>query len=356
MNSSRSLATYGLIAALALICSPAFAQVSISIDVAPPPLVVDTQPACPDDGYLWTPGYWAYDQDAGAYYWVPGAWVQPPQVGLLWTPAYWGWNDGDYVFYPGYWGDTVGFYGGVNYGHGYWGNGYGGGRWNNGHFEYNTAANNVSRDRVHNTYTDRSVVHSSSSRVSYNGGKGGLKAQPSPEQRAAAGNHIPATAQQQSHFQSAAQQRSHVVKVNAHPGAPAGGAQAPADKQASSFTGGDANKPVAPSGDQIRPQDNPAVTGEKPASPEDRAPAATGDRTPMVEDHTPAPSDKPMTESHPAPGAGEKPVVHEGVAPGGHPGAPGGESHGSAGAKPSAPPAKSQGPSGGNGPGNNNNH
>src|SRR5271154_5972902 len=105
MNSSRCVAV--VIAVLALVSSPALAQVSISIDIAPPPLVVDDQPVCPDDGYLWTPGYWAYDPDAGEYYWVPGAWVQPPEVGFLWTPAYWGWDGNDYVFYSGYWGPTV---------------------------------------------------------------------------------------------------------------------------------------------------------------------------------------------------------------------------------------------------------
>src|SRR5262249_47384317 len=36
----------------------------------PPPLPVYTQPPCPGDDYIWTPGYWAW-ADTG-YYWVPG--------------------------------------------------------------------------------------------------------------------------------------------------------------------------------------------------------------------------------------------------------------------------------------------
>jgi WXXGXW repeat (2 copies) len=68
--------------------TPARAQVDIEIqvDLAPPPLPVYDQPPMPDDGYLWAPGYWAWDDDIG-YYWVPGTWVSPPSPGLLWTPA-----------------------------------------------------------------------------------------------------------------------------------------------------------------------------------------------------------------------------------------------------------------------------
>src|ERR1039458_9339677 len=95
------LATYFIIAVLALGSTTAFAQVSLSIDIAPPPLLVYEQPACPDDGYLWVPGYWAYG-DYG-YYWVPGTWVQPPQIGLFWTPPYWGWGGNAYAFHSGYW-------------------------------------------------------------------------------------------------------------------------------------------------------------------------------------------------------------------------------------------------------------
>ena len=175
------LATYFIIAVLAFGASPAYSQVSISIDIAPPPLEVYDQPACPDDGYLWTPGYWAYGDNA--YYWVPGAWVQPPDIGDLWTPPYWGWDGGAYVFYPGYWGPTVGYYGGINYGYGYGGHGYGGGRWQGGHFSYNTAVNNVSSTNIHNTYVDRTAINKKTSKVSYNGGKGGVQAQPTAQER-----------------------------------------------------------------------------------------------------------------------------------------------------------------------------
>jgi hypothetical protein len=88
--------------------------VEVQAREAPPPLPDYEQPPCPEDGYLWTPGYWGWTN--GGYYWVPGTWVQPPRVGVLWTPGYWGFAGGVYAFHAGYWGPHVGFYGGVNYG------------------------------------------------------------------------------------------------------------------------------------------------------------------------------------------------------------------------------------------------
>jgi hypothetical protein len=161
------------------------------------------QPVCPGDGYLWTPGYWAYDDSVSDYYWVPGAWVIPPEEGYLWTPGYWGWGDGGYLFYDGYWGPTVGFYGGINYGFGYWGGGYGGGRWNNGHFFYNSSVNNLSGGNFHNVYNEK-VENSSENRASFNGGRGGVEARPTSEQEAAVSQrHIPAVATQTQRTQAA---------------------------------------------------------------------------------------------------------------------------------------------------------
>ena len=55
--------------------SPAYAQldVAISIDVEPPPLPVYDQPPIPEPGYLWVPGYWAWDDDTGYYCSNPAA-------------------------------------------------------------------------------------------------------------------------------------------------------------------------------------------------------------------------------------------------------------------------------------------
>jgi hypothetical protein len=151
---------------------------------APPALPDYTQPPPPADGYVWTPGYWAWGPNG--YYWVPGAWVAPPYVGALWTPGYWGFYGGRYLFYPGHWGLHIGFYGGINYGFGYIGYGYEGGYWNSGHFFYNRVYNNLgTRVVVHNVYSYRASDRArvvSRVRPSFNGGSHGVQARPRPSE------------------------------------------------------------------------------------------------------------------------------------------------------------------------------
>jgi hypothetical protein len=194
------------------ISSRAQIGVGVSIRIGPPVLPVYTQPPCPYDGYLWSPGYWAYGDDG--YYWVPGVWVNPPQVGFLWTPGYWGFEGGFYGLHGGYWGPHVGFYGGVNYGYGYGGVGFGGGRWEGGHFSYNTAVLNVNRTVIHNTYIDRTVIHTSTSRTSFNG-PGGITARPNAQEQVAMHeNHVERTSAQVAHQQTASKDRNQFASVN----------------------------------------------------------------------------------------------------------------------------------------------
>jgi hypothetical protein len=199
-----------------------YAQVSVGIgisaNIAPPALPVYVQPPCPVDGYLWEPGYWAYDPDIGGYYWVPGVWVAPPTIGFLWTPCYWGFSDGVYLFHEGYWGPDVGFYGGINYGCGYYGVGFAGGEWRGNRFRYNTAAMRVNSTVIRNTYADRSIITRNrvvNNRVSYNGGRGGVSARPhSAELQAMRERHIQPTRAQLTHQQAAKRDRSQFASVN----------------------------------------------------------------------------------------------------------------------------------------------
>jgi len=163
---------------------------TVYTDNAPPVLQTDDQPECPADGYLWQPGYWAYNP-AGGYYWVNGTWVAPPQEGLLWTPPYWGFEGNRYLFHSGYWGSEVGYYGGIYYGYGYGGHGYYGGNWSGGHFRYNTAVLRVNVNVVHNTYVDRTVVQANPhARVSFNG-PGGVNVKPTTREiQVAKQNHF----------------------------------------------------------------------------------------------------------------------------------------------------------------------
>jgi hypothetical protein len=190
-----------------------FAQIGVSIRIAPPELVAYSQPICPQEGYLWTPGFWAYGQQG--YFWVPGTWVEPPTVGFLWTPGYWGWGSDAYFWNDGYWGPSVGFYGGINYGYGYGGVGYQGGYWRNNQFSYNRSVNNVDIRNFHNTY-EKSVSNSRAiTTVSYNGGNGGTTARANAaEETAAHEHHTPATSAQTGHRNDASQNHEQLQSVN----------------------------------------------------------------------------------------------------------------------------------------------
>ena len=212
----RSLLFAPMLCAIVMLAfsSVSFGQVGIAVSFGPPPLPVYDQPLCPGNGYLWVPGYWAYDNDFSDYYWVPGTWVTPPQVGLLWTPGYWGWNSGQFVFNEGYWAPEVGFYGGINYGFGYFGEGFGGGRWDHGQFFYNQTVNNVNSTVVHNVYKQE-IVNKTTTRVSFNGGNGGVQARPtSAQEKVAHEKHVPPVAAQTQHIQAARSNRDLRASVN----------------------------------------------------------------------------------------------------------------------------------------------
>jgi YXWGXW repeat-containing protein/sporulation related protein len=183
-----------------------------SIGIAPPPLPVYDQPLCPGPGYLWTPGYWAYA--AGDYYWVPGTWVLPPAVGLVWTPGYWGYEGQRYVWHAGYWGPHVGYYGGINYGLGYFGSGYEGGHWENGLFFYNTAVTRVDTTVITNTYDKQVISTATANNVGFNG-PAGITAQPTAQEVAwSRERHTPPTALQVTHQRTARANRALFAAVN----------------------------------------------------------------------------------------------------------------------------------------------
>src|SRR3984885_5548832 len=215
MRTNPSLRFLSIVLAMFIPSSAAFAQIGITVSFGPPALPVYEQPICPAEGWMWTPGYWAYDPDYGDYYWVPGTWVEAPQVGFLWTPGYWGWNTGGFLWNAGYWGPNIGFYGGVNYGFGYIGTGFAGGYWQANHFYYNTSVMNVNRTIIHNTYTKTVINNVSVNRVSYNGGRGGLSARPTAEQeRFASERHTPLSSAQSEHQRVASADRSLRASVN----------------------------------------------------------------------------------------------------------------------------------------------
>lgn len=171
-----------------------------SVAVAPPELPIYEQPSPPDEDLVWTPGYWAWSNDTNDYYWVPGAWAAAPIVGYLWTPGYWVVRRGGFSWRPGYWGPHVGFYGGINYGHGYFGRGYVGGSWRDGRMMYNSAVTNLGNFHSNHIYSQPVAIGASSVRASY----GSETTQPNAAEIAAAGEyHIPPTTAQLQHVHAA---------------------------------------------------------------------------------------------------------------------------------------------------------
>jgi hypothetical protein len=270
--------------AMLLMSSASFGQLRISVSFGPPALPVYEQPLCPGDGYIWVPGYWAWGDDYDDYYWVPGTWILPPEAELFWTPPYWAWVDGGFAFYDGYWGPQVGFYGGIDYGFGYFGDGFVGGRWDHGHFFYNRAVNNINVTEIHNVY-NTTVVNTSdrTNRISYNGGDGGVNAHPTPQQEAAARDrHVPPAAVQLQHVQAAHANAEFRASVN-HGKPPVAATARPAQ-----FSGPDA----VPAREAGAPYNPPANRGTNPPESGRRASPSTAvhpnDLPPM--EHAAAPN------------------------------------------------------------------
>ena len=309
-----------LLLALLLCAIPAssYAGVFISVGFAPPVLPVYEQPPCPQPGLMWTPGYWAYGPDG--YYWVPGAWVPAPYEGALWTPGYWGWSGGLYVFHEGYWGRHVGYYGGVNYGFGYMGIGFVGGEWRGHEFAYNRAVMRVDERFVHTTYVDREVVNRYTvvrdSRVAYSGGPGGIRHDPSPEERVAEHEqHVAKTSFQAQHENTFKSDRTAYAKNNGgHPQNLAVSRPLPAETHAAP-----AARPMQQSAARPTPQQQsrPALQQQsRPAQQQQYHPAPQQQSRPAPQVQSrPAPQQQyhpaPQQQSHPAPQAQSHPAPQQ---------------------------------------------
>jgi hypothetical protein len=308
-------------ASAAMLAGAAQAQVSIDIraNLAPPPLPYYEQPVIPAEGYIWVPGFWAWDETQADYYWVPGTWVEPPQPELLWTPTYWGWDEGRYLFHPGYWGREVGFYGGIDYGYGYGGEGYAGGRWDNGHFFYNRSVNNIENVRITNVYNQTVVVNNRINNVSFNGGNGGITARPTPQQEAIARErHVEATPVQRQHIEAASKDRALFSKQNhgepAVAATPRAGVFQGAGVSHGSRTPGAARPNGEPNGAE-RPGAvvNRPMAGEKPTPvepPREGQPRPNERVAPAVEEQR-RPAQEPPRAEEPRKPAEQRPIVEE---------------------------------------------
>jgi len=304
MHMRRICSALCLALALAAWALPGAATAQIACignEYPPPELPVYDQPPIPEPGFIWAPGYWACGPYG--YFWVPGTWVLPPDVGLLWTPGYWAWGDGFYLWIAGYWALQIGFYGGIDYGYGYTGFGYEGGYWDNGVFAYNRTVNNFGRVRITHVYERDVIVAPGATRVSFNGGSGGTKARPTPEQEAAAHEpHVAASPAQLKHERTASEDKSLLASEN-H-GRPSIAATA----KPGEFTGKgvvaarDEKTPVVPRGEKpaaVTPGSNPLPPGKTATPPKEPPKEVNRDVKPPVPPSPPHPEVKPPPP-HPA--------------------------------------------------------
>jgi len=67
---------------------------------APPPMLVESPPAMPYDGAVWTGGYWVWE---GNWVWAHGRWAGPPRPGYGWVNPYYEHRNGSVVFVNGFW-------------------------------------------------------------------------------------------------------------------------------------------------------------------------------------------------------------------------------------------------------------
>lgn len=282
----------------------------------PPPLPEYQQPECPGENYLWTPGYWGYATTG--YYWVPGVWVIAPYVGALWTPGYWGFYGGRYGWHHGYWGPHIGFYGGVNYGYGYVGTGYVGGYWRNNAFMYNRSVTVVNTTIVHNVYV-HNVTIVNNTRVSYNGGRGGIAVRPLPAENVAyRERHIAPLPEQVNHAREASANKQQWASVNhGRPATLAVARPLPTERRAPAAMPPAVQAQVRQ--EQVRPvnrpetrpavqpqrQETPAAAQPRPGQPQQRpetrpAPQPANQPQPRPENR-PAPQPQPRPEYKPTP-------------------------------------------------------
>lgn len=100
-NAVRSLLLSMLMAAGSA-AAPAFAQISFNINIAPPAPPAPQYEAAPAiaPGYLWAPGYWAWNGDR--HIWIRGRTIVQ-RVGYRWEPDRWEQRDRAYYRHPGRW-------------------------------------------------------------------------------------------------------------------------------------------------------------------------------------------------------------------------------------------------------------
>jgi YXWGXW repeat-containing protein len=97
-NALRNLSLSALLAA-SVFAAPAYAAVSLSINVGPPAPQYEVVPIM-QPGYVWAPGYWGWTGDR--HVWIRGRSIAQRE-GYRWEPDRWEQHDRGYVRTTGHW-------------------------------------------------------------------------------------------------------------------------------------------------------------------------------------------------------------------------------------------------------------
>jgi len=111
-NAIRNM-SLSLLLAAAVFAAPAYAHVSVSINVGPPAPQYEVVPTIAP-GYVWAPGYWGWSGDR--HVWVGGRAIVQRQ-GYRWEPDRWEQRDRRYFRTAGHWARDNGNHGNRDHGH-----------------------------------------------------------------------------------------------------------------------------------------------------------------------------------------------------------------------------------------------
>ncbi len=95
------LCAAGIAATGAAAAPAALADVGVRIEIGVPPPAprIEVVPA-PRAGYVWAPGYWAWN--GHRHTWVSGRWIVARR-GYHWVPEHWERHDGRWLYAQGRW-------------------------------------------------------------------------------------------------------------------------------------------------------------------------------------------------------------------------------------------------------------
>ena len=100
MNIRKSLLAVALAGSFAVPLSVQAASATLEVDIAPPAPVVEQTTI--REGYVYTPGYWRYEEPSRKHVWIKGEYV-PERRGEHWVAHEWRESNGRYVFNEGRW-------------------------------------------------------------------------------------------------------------------------------------------------------------------------------------------------------------------------------------------------------------